>query len=232
MRIQLAFVRTIIPEIAGGWDVVVTIDDARQSMTFIGKTAHALKLEMRMSQLLGTPFANKESGNRSLFRAFIWHLRIRTGRETMKSIGCAAILAVLVTTGCVSDPKSGKGFTLPDGDAEAGKATYVALQCNACHKIAGVEQLAGGDQSELSIALGGEVTRIKTYGELVTSIINPSHRLANGYATENVSVDGESKMTNYNDAMTVTQLTDVVAFLQSKYKLREYDPTDYPMYGP
>ena len=66
----------------------------------------------------------------------------------------------------------------------------------------------------------------------MTSIINPSHRLAKGYPVYAVSVDGKSKMKNYNDAMTVTQLTDLVAFVQSKYKLLEYELTDYPIYGP
>ena len=32
-----------------------------------------------------------------------------------------------------------------------------------------------GKEEETSVVLGGEVARIKTYGELVTSIINPSH---------------------------------------------------------
>jgi len=142
-------------------------------------------------------------------------------------------VAVSVTSGCATPPKSGKGFTLPVGDAQAGKANYVGLQCNACHRIDGVDQIAtGSEEPDLSIALGGEVTRIETYGELVTSIINPSHRLAKGYPVEAVSVDGKSKMKNYNDAMTVTQLTDLVAFVQSKYKLLDYELTDYPIYGP
>mgnify|MGYP000601295313 CR=1 FL=1 len=141
-------------------------------------------------------------------------------------------VAVSVTSGCATPPKSGKGFTLPEGDAQVGKANYVSLQCNACHKIDGVDQIAAeSEEPELSIALGGEVTQIKTYGDLVTSIINPSHRLAEGYPVDVVSVDGKSKMKNYNDAMTVTQLTDLVAFVQSKYELLEYELTDYPMYG-
>lgn len=143
-------------------------------------------------------------------------------------------VTLLVTSGCAAPPpKSGKGFTLPEGDAQAGKETYIRLQCNACHTIGGVEQVTVvGGEPELSIAIGGGVTQIDTYGELVTSIINPSHRLAMGYPTDTVSVDGKSKMKNYNDVMTVTQLTDLVAFVQSKYKLLEYDPTIYPLYFP
>jgi hypothetical protein len=72
------------------------------------------------------------------------------------------------------------------------------------------------------VTLGGEVTRVKTYGELVTSIINPSHRLARGYPTEEVSAAGESLMAlaYLNDVMTVQQLIDLVAFLQARYEVR------------
>jgi L-cysteine S-thiosulfotransferase len=151
-----------------------------------------------------------------------------------KAIFCLLMtVAVALTSGCIPPPQSGKGFTLPEGDAQAGKATYVSLRCNTCHTIDGIDQIASqSGEREPPIALGGEVTQIKTYGELVTSIINPSHRLATGYPTYAVSVDGESKMKNYNDAMTVTQLSNLVAFVQSKYTLLEYEPTYYRLYAP
>lgn len=150
------------------------------------------------------------------------------------SVMLMAALILSPILGCMPPPQSGKGFTLPAGDRERGQQTYVTLHCNACHKIDGVQQLASveGADSQLSVALGGEVARIKTYGELVTAIINPSHRLAAGYPRDEVAVEGDSKMTNYNDVMTVTQLTDLVTFLQSKYRLKPYEPTDYPVYGP
>jgi len=150
-----------------------------------------------------------------------------------KSILCILVTAALsVASGCATSPKSGKGFTLPEGDPQAGKANFISLRCNACHKIDGIDHVpAKGWESEPAITLGGQVRPIVTYGELVTSIINPSHRLAKGYPVYAVSVDGRSKMKNYNDAMTVTQLIDLVAFLQSEYKLPEYQPTQYPIYG-
>ena len=67
------------------------------------------------------------------------------------------------------------------------------------------------------VELGGPVTRVKTYGELVTAIINPSHKLAEGYKKEVVSEDGKSKMYVYNSFMTVQELTDLVMFLQPYY---------------
>ena len=68
-----------------------------------------------------------------------------------------------------------------------------------------------------NVALGGTTTRVKTYGQLVSGIINPSHELARAYAKEVVSQDGESKMYNYNQHMTVQELVDIVMYLQPKY---------------
>ena len=144
------------------------------------------------------------------------------------------ILAGLIFgVGCSPSPKSAKGFTLPTGDIDAGKATFVSLQCNACHSLSGIEEVVEeGVEAQAKVALGGEVSRIATYGELVTSIINPSHRLASGHQVEDIASDGVSRMKNYNEVLTVQQLCDLVAFLQSKYTLRKYEPTHYPEYGP
>jgi hypothetical protein len=91
------------------------------------------------------------------------------------------------------------------------------MQCHQCHTIKG-EQLPGiPGQEPPYVELGGPVSKVKTYGELITSIINPSHKLARGYAKEVVSEDGESKMYIYNDHMTVTELNDIVMFLQPYY---------------
>ncbi len=140
------------------------------------------------------------------------------------------LLALLAGSGCTPDPKSAEGFSLPDGNSQSGQETFARLQCNACHTVAGVEFEKLEGMSEPIVALGGETPRVRTYGDLVTSIINPSHRFAIGYAEEDVKVDGESKMRLYNDEMTVTQLIDLVAFLQSHYKVRAYQPTPYMPY--
>jgi len=148
----------------------------------------------------------------------------------------AALLCAAVTAGCVPEPTSGRGFTLPTGNADAGKAAFLQLECHACHAVRGIEQLPVADgKPRMTIALGGEVNRIQTYGELVTSTINPSHRLArvipgtqtSGVASSDTQV---SPMTNYNQIMTVQQLIDLTTYLQSLYKLRPYEPTEYPMF--
>lgn len=144
----------------------------------------------------------------------------------MKAIRILLPLAFLA--GCYSDPMSQRGFSLPEGDAMAGREAFLYMQCNQCHTIAN-ETLPDIAGAEPYVELGGKVTRIKTYGELVTAIINPSHDLADGYAAEIVSEDGESNMYNYNRAMTVQELIDLVTFLQPHYKVFVPETT-YPEY--
>lgn len=111
-----------------------------------------------------------------------------------------------------------QGFVLPEGDAEVGRATFLALECNQCHSV---EDIAWqGEASDTEIRLGGTTTSIKTYGELVTSIINPSHRIASRYLGEKVmNEQGQSKMEIYNEVMTVQELVDLVTFLKSTYRI-------------
>ena len=145
----------------------------------------------------------------------------------MKRFGLIA-LVLLVTAGCERDMMSERGFVLPEGDPDAGEQAFFYMQCNQCHTIAG-EEVPPIPGYEPFVELGGAVTRVKTYGQLVTAIINPSHRLAEGYAEELVSEDGESKMYVYNRYMTVQELIDLVMFLQPHYDV--VVPTfKYPIY--
>lgn len=128
------------------------------------------------------------------------------------------LFSLFALTACDQEARmSQKGFRLPDGDAQAGREAFLYMQCHQCHSIAG-EQLPGiPGQEPPYVELGGKVTQVKTYGQLVTAIINPSHKLAAGYPEELVSQNGKSKMYVYNDHMTVKELTDIVMFLQPHY---------------
>ena len=137
----------------------------------------------------------------------------------MRTLWLSLALGSVLLAGC--GPKTGVGFRLPDGSPERGRAAFLALRCTACHRVVGlnVPDQGGG---MANVTLGGETVRVKSYGELVTAIINPSHRIAPGYPLSQVTTpDGQSLMTlaYLNDVMTVQQLIDLVAFLQGSYQL-------------
>ena len=104
------------------------------------------------------------------------------------------------------------------------------MHCHECHTIANEELPALALADPPFVELGGKVTRVKTYGELVTAIINPSHKLAKGYPADVVSNDGDSKMPVYNGYMTVEELIDIVSYLQPHYDVQvpRYEYRIYP----
>ncbi len=139
-------------------------------------------------------------------------------------------IALASLSACGPDPKSAAGFTLPDGDVAQGKASYISLGCNNCHTHSEVPQVGDAEAASVSITLGGESTRVRSYGELVTSVINPSHRVARRSSEEMADESGRSRMASVNDVMTVSQLIDLVAFLQASYTLSPHYNTAYPVY--
>lgn len=131
---------------------------------------------------------------------------------------------------CNSGPDSPRGFSLPEGDASEGETVFMKYQCLACHSLAGFEDVSIVKQFEQPIRLGGTSSIVKTYAQLVTAVINPSHELApRARNLENITnEDGTSKMPIFNDVMTVTELVNLVAFLQPQYKVK---PIQYTTYG-
>jgi sulfur-oxidizing protein SoxX len=71
------------------------------------------------------------------------------------------------------------------------------------------------------VQLGGKTPHLRTYGELVTSIINPSHKIAPRHREAGAVLEGESLMSYMylNQVMTVQELVDLVAFLQPTYEV-------------
>ncbi len=141
----------------------------------------------------------------------------------------------LFTFLCVSacdqvEPRQG-AIHLPEGDATKGAQHFVDLGCVSCHKVVGAELPEPVEAGPVRVLLGSATGRTKTYDQLVTSIVNPSHRLSSRYRKDKVSQDGQSLMTSNNDVMTVTQLTDLVAFLQAHYVKAERPGYKYPVYS-
>ena len=56
-------------------------------------------------------------------------------------------------------------------------------------------------------------------------MINPDHEISKASQARK---EGQSRMVNYNQAMSVQQLIDLVAFLQAQYKIKVDTTLYYP----
>lgn len=145
-------------------------------------------------------------------------------------LGTACIFYLGFVSGCTHGEHPRNRFSLPDGDIARGQATFEKLKCTDCHTIPRIKFESSVNPKEPTIALGGLKSKPTYYIDLVTSIINPSHRLPHGYRDDDITSNGISNMKNYNDEMTVTQLVDLVTFLETHYEVRSYQPYHYHPY--
>lgn len=139
-------------------------------------------------------------------------------------------IVCILLFGIIGCSESQRGFALPEGDVESGKASFVLIGCTQCHSVGDIAWDGGSSENSIHVPLGGKVSRLRSYSELVTSIINPSHKVDKKYLLEPYSsAEGQSNMIKYNDFMTIQDLVDIVTFLQSEYQLdRPRDIDFYP----
>jgi len=132
---------------------------------------------------------------------------------------CVLAIATASLIGAAAAPAppkvpQGWNFTLPDGDAKAGKTVFLNLKCYSCHaiEIPG-EKLPPSRSKGAGPALTGYSALPKEY--LAESIIKP-HTIvaAPGYTVK----EGRAAMGEYNHFMSVQELTDIVAFLKHGIK--------------
>jgi len=157
--------------------------------------------------------------------------------KTPRSIVLPSILLTLLAPTACRDQaeKMGKGFRLPDGKVEQGQAAFLDLKCHQCHTVAGISLPKPDSPSQVAFELGGEVRKVKSYGELVTSIIQPQHIVSPEYLEKlgkGQRAGAASPMPDFNARMTVSQLTDVVTFLHSHYQKAPPPGVNYPYYLP
>jgi sulfur-oxidizing protein SoxX len=117
------------------------------------------------------------------------------------------------------------GFPIEEGDIDQGRQAFIDHRCHQCHSVAGVNLPPLAGASPPILELGGETSTLKSYAELVTSIINPNHRISERYRQQlllNAELPLDSPMPMpHIDNMTVRQLIDLVTFLDSRYILVE-----------
>lgn len=141
------------------------------------------------------------------------------------------LCTILLVSACDLSDRSQGDIHLPEGDAARGEVQFVSFGCDSCHTVIGADLPDPVEQGPVRVLLGSQTGRQVSYGQLVTSIVNPSHRLSARYRREEISQEGESLMNSYNDVLTVTQLTDIVAFLQAHYVEAERPGYMYPVYS-
>jgi mono/diheme cytochrome c family protein len=127
---------------------------------------------------------------------------------------CAVVALIVAGASCLGR-HSPSGFRLPPGDLEAGKAAFVDLKCTSCHTVDGVT--LPPPTAKVPVVLGGRKALPPTDGDLTTDIIIPSSHFAVGYSAADVQNGANSRMPDFTRTMTVRQLADLVAFLQSRY---------------
>ena len=155
----------------------------------------------------------------------------------VRKLGISAILAAALVGCAEQDPMTVSGFVLPEGNLERGQAVFTTHQCHRCHTISNVELPAWDAERPLpfTIELGGKQTRVKNYGELLTSIVNPQHVVSRDYLRQldaEQAMDATSPMPNFNHVMTVAQLIDLVQFLHSTYERLVPDYRGYQYIAP
>jgi L-cysteine S-thiosulfotransferase len=145
-----------------------------------------------------------------------------------------AVLVLALGAGCDSRPTSGRGFQFPAGDAARGQAAFQRLDCFRCHRVDGVAGLPAPTVApEKVVVLGGEVHRLRSYGDLVTAVIHPSFSISEklrGEAGREAMETGQSPMPAINSTMTVAEMLDIVTFLHPRY--RQLEPLHGGAYGP
>ena len=144
-------------------------------------------------------------------------------RKSMHLLGLS-LLALTALSACRTYPDYTGDFRFPieTGDIAQGRAAFVSLGCPQCHTVAGVDLADYTGQHFITMPLGGELIFAKTYGDLVTSIINPSHVISEVYLAQ-LPRDRRRRVNAspmYMELdMKVTELVDIVAFLNSRYSL-------------
>ena len=134
--------------------------------------------------------------------------------------GMFLTITLLALTACTGDAKPVKGFVLPQGDVAQGEQVFVDFNCHGCHTIPEKEFPAVDFEPPFILEIGGEVYRVKNYGELLTAVVNPDHIISLKYRAMLEQAGREaiiSPMPYYGETMTVAELIDLVEFLHAQY---------------
>lgn len=127
-------------------------------------------------------------------------------------LGLFSLAALAANTATPSMPAKAGALALPPGDAQVGRLVFLRMQCNHCHMVTGkqAEKISMPVTTTPAPLLNSDLGKMDQ-GRLVTALLNPSHDMP-----KTLRKDGKlSPMGDYTRALSVRDLIDLVAFLQS-----------------
>lgn len=139
----------------------------------------------------------------------------------------AMLVLAALTLGCAS--YSTFGFPVEEGSISAGRQAFIDHSCHRCHTVAGVSLPDVTETLSPRFELGGETGQVMAYSGLVTSIINPNDHISQDYLEQQRLRGNQPRSSpmpmSHIETMTVRQVIDIVAFLDSRYVLiDDYEP--------
>ena len=116
-----------------------------------------------------------------------------------------------------------EGFFLQEGDPEAGRQAFTRLKCSSCHWAANDIKVPDPITVKTGPMLGPKQAAYAP-GWIANSIVSPSHTIARN---SNGQEEGGklSRMPDFTQTMTVRELMDLVAYVQS---LKQNQPAEAP----
>src|SRR5210317_1472255 len=142
--------------------------------------------------------------------------------DRFKLIRFTALIAIILYAmlACTENGKPVRGFVLPEGDLAQGEQVFIDFNCQSCHTIPDVDFPEADFKAPFILEIGGEVYRVKNYGELLTAVVNPDHIISPKYVNLLKQAKRDaiiSPMPYFGEEMTVAELIDLVEFLHAQY---------------
>lgn len=108
-------------------------------------------------------------------------------------------------------------IVLPNGDVEMGEKAFVRLGCSDCHAVAGRDDLPTPPPAPRGPDLGPVHAAHASAdpGGMATEIVSPGHIVASSSDDPPGSTDAGVEMTDLTATMSVRDLIDLLAYLES-----------------
>ncbi len=194
----------------GGVEVEIGVDSTRGPCLIVPRAPRSGCAVMSVACRLH--WLSRSDGERAFSReGGGYRVLPMTYEEDPMSRMILALSLLTMVVACAPEGGEQARFFFPDGDPDAGRAAFSAMQCYACHHVIGDDFPDPHATPPLEVSLGPEIATLSR-GAIAESIIAPSHGITAEF--EQVLSGELSRMGDYSEAMTVRQFIDIVAYLE------------------